>query len=81
MTHVVLIPQDCTVVWCNKFEPKSDYFCKNLNPEGKLSNGMGFVDLGECMEIQDENGKFLKMLYHNSDVKKEIMRQYETWKN
>lgn len=75
----ILDIENLKVISCNKHEPKSDWYCKNLYPEGKLSNNCSFVNLGEVMHLYDENGKYFKTLYHNSKLKKEIMEQYNNY--
>ena len=64
------------IISCNKNEPKSDWYCKNLYPEGILSNGWKFRDVGEVTELYNEKG-WIQALYHNSELKKDVKRQYK----
>lgn len=70
--------KDVKIVSCNKGMPKSDWYCINMYPEGILSNGLRFRDVGEVTEIYNDNG-YLKTLYFNSDVKKDLKLQYTNW--
>lgn len=71
--------EDVKVISCNKHKPKSDFLCKNINPEGILSNNCRFVNMGEVMHLYNKDGGYIKTLYFNSELKKYIMNQYNNF--
>lgn len=74
MNEIKDIIMKCNIIWTNKNSQKSG---ENLNPEGIFSNGYSYIDLGEVIEIYDENYFYIRTISHNeTDIIKRIREQY-----